>query len=59
MQFGGRGEVSVPILAAQTPLQSAYFLIANLELEFSASHSKQRTATLSNRKFIAVFRSGK
>jgi hypothetical protein len=56
MQFGGRGEVSVAILPAQPPLQSAFFLIANLELEFSASHSKQRTPTLSNRKFIAVFR---
>jgi hypothetical protein len=56
MQFGGRGEVSVAILAAQPPLQSAFFLIANLELEFSASHSKQRTAALSNRKFIAVFK---
>jgi hypothetical protein len=55
MQFGGRREVSVAILSAQPPLQSAYFLIANLELEFSASHSKQRTAKLSNRKFIAVF----
>ena len=56
MQFGGRREVSVAILPAQPPLQSAFFLIANLELEFPASHSKQRTATLSNRKFIAVFR---
>jgi len=55
MQFGGRREVSVAILAAQSSQQSAYFLIANLELEFTASHSKQRTATLSNRKFIAVF----
>ena len=55
MQFGGPGEVSVAILAEQPPLQSSYFLIANLELEFSVSHSKQRTATLSNRKFIAVF----
>jgi hypothetical protein len=59
MQFGGRRQASVAILAAQPPLQSAYFLIANLELEFTATHSKQRTATLSNRKFIAVFRSGK
>ena len=59
MQFGGRGEVSVAILPAQPPLQSAFFLIANLELEFSASHSKQRTATLSNRKFIAAFTTGK
>jgi hypothetical protein len=56
MQLGGRGEVSVAILPAQTSLQSAYFLIANLELEPLASHSKQRTATLFNRKFIAVFR---
>jgi hypothetical protein len=56
MQLGGRGEVSVAILAAQPPLQSSHFLIANLELEFPASHSKQRTATLSNRKFIAVFK---
>jgi hypothetical protein len=56
MQLGGRGEVSVAILAAQTPLQSAYFLIANLELEFPASDSKQSTAALSNRKFIAVFK---
>jgi hypothetical protein len=56
MQLGGRGEVSVAILAAQTSLQSAYFLIANLELEFPVSHSKQRTAALSNRKFIAVFK---
>jgi hypothetical protein len=55
MQLGVRGKVSVAILAAQTSLQSAYFLIANLELEFTASHSKQRTATLPNRKFIAVF----
>jgi hypothetical protein len=59
MRFGGRGEVSVAILAAQPPLQSAFFLIANLELESSASHSKHRTMTLSNRKFIAVFRPGK
>ena len=59
MQLGGRGEVSVAILAAQPPLQSAYLLIANLELESSASHSKQRTPTLSNRKFIAVFEPGK
>ena len=56
MQLGARGgEVSVAILAAQPPSQSAYFLIANLELEFFVSHSKQRTTTLSNRKFIAVF----
>jgi hypothetical protein len=55
MQLGGRGEAFVAILAAQPPLQSASFLIANLELEFSSSHSKQRTATLSNRKFIAIF----
>jgi len=55
MQFGGRRQVSVAILPAQPSQQSAYFLIANLELEFTASHSKQRTATLSNRKFIAVF----
>jgi hypothetical protein len=55
MQLGGRGEVSVAILAAQPPLQNAHFLIANLELGFFVSHSKQRTATLSNRKFIAVF----
>ena len=55
MQLGGRGEVSVAILSAQPALQTAYFLIANLELKFSASHSKQRTARLSNRKFIAVF----
>jgi len=59
MQSGGRGEVSVAILAAQPPLQSACFLIANLDLESPASHSKQRTATLSNRKFIAVFKSEK
>ena len=59
MQVGGPGEVSVAILAEQPPLQSSYFLIANLELEFPASHSKQRTATLSNRKFIAVFKSEK
>ena len=59
MQIGGRAEVSVAILAAQTPLQSAYFLIANLELEFPASDSKQRTATVSNRKFIAVSKSEK
>lgn len=57
MQLGDReGEVSVAISAAQPPLQDASFLIANLELEFSASYSKQRTATLSNRKFIAVFK---
>jgi hypothetical protein len=55
MQLGGRGEVSVAVLAAHTAPQSAYFLIANLELEFPVSHSKQRTAALSNRKFIAVF----
>lgn len=55
MQLGCRAEVSVAILAAQPPLQTAYFLIENLELEFPASRSKQRTATLSNRKFIAVF----
>jgi hypothetical protein len=56
MQLGGRGgEVSVAILASEPPLQSAYFLIANLELEFCVSPSKQRTAILSNRKFIAVF----
>jgi hypothetical protein len=55
MQLGGRGEVSVAILVAQLPLQSSHFLIANLELEFPASDSKQRTATLSNRKFIAIF----
>jgi len=47
MQFGGRRQVSVAILPAQPSQQSAYFLIANLELEFTASHSKQRTATLS------------
>ena len=60
MQLGCRGgEVSVAILATQPALQSAYFLIANLELEFTVSHSKQRTATLSNRKFIAVFEAEK
>jgi hypothetical protein len=56
MQLGGRGEVSVAVLAAHTSLQSAYFLIANLELESPVSHSKQRTAAPSNRKFIAVFK---
>ncbi len=56
MQLSGRGKVANAIRTAQPPLQSCYFLIANLELEFSASHSKQRTATLSNRKFIAVFK---
>ncbi len=56
MQLGGRGgEVSIAILAAQPPLQDTFFLIANLELEFFASHSQQRTATLSNRKIIAIF----
>jgi hypothetical protein len=59
MRFGGRGGVSVAILPAQPSLQSAFFLIANLQLEFPASHSKQRTPTLSNRKFIAVFEPGK
>jgi hypothetical protein len=59
MQLGGRGEVSVAILAAQPSLQSACFLIANLELEFFVSHSKQRRASLSNRKFIAVFQPDK
>jgi hypothetical protein len=59
MHVAGRGEVAKAIRAAQPPLQTFYFLIANLELEFSASHSKQRTATPSNRKFIAVFRTGK
>jgi hypothetical protein len=59
MQSGGRAEVSVAILTAQPPLPNAYFLIANLQLEFFVSHSKQRTATLSNRKFIAVFKSEK
>jgi hypothetical protein len=60
MQSGGRGgEVSIAILAAEPPLQTAYFLIANLELEFFVNHSKQRTATLSNRKFIAVSNPGK
>jgi hypothetical protein len=54
MQLGARGEVFVAILAAQPPLQSSHFLIANLELEFPVNHSKQRTATLSNRKFIAI-----
>jgi hypothetical protein len=56
MLIGGRGGVvSVAIRAVQAPLQTPYFLIANLELEFPVNHSKQRTATLSNRKFIAVF----
>jgi hypothetical protein len=55
MQIGGREEVSVAIHAAKSGQQVAYFPIANLELEFPVSHSKQRTATLSNRKFIAVF----
>jgi hypothetical protein len=57
MLTGGRGGVvSVAIRAVQAPLQTAYSLIANLELEFPVSHSKQRTPTLSNRKFIAVFK---
>jgi hypothetical protein len=55
MVVGGRADGAVAILATQPPLQTAYFLIANPELKFSASHSKQRTARLSNRKFIAVF----
>jgi hypothetical protein len=55
MQIGSRGEGSVAIRAAQPPPQTAYFLIANLELEFPVSHSKQRAATLSNRKYIAIF----
>lgn len=56
MQLGGRGgELSIAMLVAQPPLQDASFLIAKLELEFPASHSKQRTAILSNRKFIALF----
>ncbi len=60
MQVAGRrGEVAVTTPVPQPSLQSAYFLIANLELESFVSHSKQRTATLSNRKFIAVFRPGK
>jgi hypothetical protein len=56
MQIGGREEVSVAIHAAQSGQQVAYFLIANLELESPVSHSKQRTAALSNRKFIAVLK---
>ncbi len=59
MQLAGRGEVANLIRAAQSPLQSSHFLIASLELEFFVSHSKQRTATLSNRKFIAIFKSEK
>jgi hypothetical protein len=55
MVIGGRAELAVEIHAARNPRSAAYFLIANLDLEFSVSHSKQRTATLSNRKFIAVF----
>ncbi|MGA8305915.1 MAG: hypothetical protein WB723_09575 [Candidatus Acidiferrales bacterium] len=47
--------MSIAMLVAQPPLQDASFLIAKLELEFPASHSKQRTAILSNRKFIALF----
>jgi hypothetical protein len=55
MQEDSRATLPVATSAARTLLESAYFLIANLELEFFVSHSKQRTATLSNRKFIAVF----
>jgi hypothetical protein len=51
----GRAGVAVEIHAAQPPPQSVYFLIANLELEFSVSYSKQRTEALPNRKFIAIF----
>ena len=56
MQFGGRREVSVAILPAQPPQQSAYFLIANLELEFTATPTKQTIETKSNRKKIAILR---
>jgi hypothetical protein len=56
MHVAGRGEVANAFRATQSPLQTFYFLIANLELEFPVSHSKQRTAALSNRKFIAVFK---
>jgi hypothetical protein len=44
------------IHAAQPTQQVGHFLIANLELEFLVSHSKQRMATLSNRKFIAILK---
>jgi hypothetical protein len=38
MHVAGRGEVANAIRAARPLLQSAYFLIANLELEFLVSH---------------------
>jgi hypothetical protein len=57
MEVVGRAEVAVKVHATQPSLQATHFLIANLELEFPVSHSKQRMETLSNRKFFAILKS--
>ena len=46
-----------PPRQAPVPTSAAIFLIANPELEFRVSYSKQRTGAESNRKKIAVLRS--
>lgn len=43
-----------PLRQAPVPTSAAIFLIANPELEFRVSCSKQRTAAKSNRKKIAI-----
>src|SRR6202007_2646433 len=39
------------------PASNLQFLIANLELEFPPTHSKQRSGAVSNRKFSRLLRS--
>ena len=54
-----RGEVAVPIHAAQPPLSAPTFLIENARLESSLSTSKDRPVRISNRERIAVSKSPK
>jgi hypothetical protein len=52
----GSAAASKAIACRQTPspTSATKFLIANLELEFRVTHSKQRTEAESNRKEIAI-----
>jgi hypothetical protein len=59
MRVGGRAEVAIKIDAAQPPLESAHFLIANARLESSISDSKERRVRISNRERIAISKSEK
>ena len=46
---------SIQAMSNTAPSRDTEFLIANLELEFESSHSKQSPLKFSNRKYFAIF----